>query len=346
MAHFRKLPSGLWRAEIERRGVRKSQSFATKAAAVQWATQQEAAILDGKASRWPRKTVADALDRYEVEVSAKKRTHEAEWKRMNALRRHYPDLCAKVISEVTTADLAAWRDDRLSKVTGGSVQRDINLLRHLWNVSRDEWQWHDQDPWKALKLPGNNMARDRLIRWWEIRRFLRRCNYKAGVRPVTGTELTGWAFLVALRTAMRAGEVLSLTGQSVDLDRRVVTLTQHKTMEKVGTRKVPLTPQAVRLLRVIYRPGPLLPIPARTLDAMFRKLRKQCLLDDIHFHDSRATALSHLSKRLDPMELARVSGHRDLSLLMNVYYRTTAEDIAEKMAMRQAQGAPAARAMR
>lgn len=334
MASIYKLPSGLWRAQVARRGVRMSSTFATKAAAVAWATQQEAAILDGKASRWPRKTVADALDRYEVEVSARKSSHDAEWKRMNALRRHYPDLCAKVISEVTVADLAAWRDDRLSKVSPGSVQRDINLFRNVWNVAKNEWQWHDSEPWKAMKLPGNNPPRDRLIRWQEIRRLLRRCGYRTGVRPVTGYELTAWAFLVSLRTAMRAGEVVSLTGETVDLKRRVVTLPQHKTANKVGARQVPLTPQGVRLLSVIHREGPLLPIPARTLDALFRKARASALLSGFTYHDSRGTALTHLARKVDVLTLARISGHRDLQLLLNTYYRESAEDIAGRLARR------------
>lgn len=332
MASIYKVASG-WRVQIARKGVRLSRTFATKSAAEQWALREERAIIDGDVQRWPRKTVGDALDRYEVEVSAKKRTHDAEWKRMNAVRRHYPALCAKVISQVTSADLAAWRDDRLKQVTPGSVQRDINLLRHIWNVARDEWQWHDGDPWKPLRLPGNNPPRDRLIGWREIRLLVRRCGYVTGQPPKNSMQCVAWAFLVSLRTAMRAGEVLSLSGETVDLDRRVVTLKAHKTVEKVGARQVPLTPQAIRLLRVIWHAGPLLPIAGRSLDALFRKARKSALLSGFTYHDARATALTHMAKRYDVMVLAKISGHRDLSLLLNTYYRPSVEQIAQSLAV-------------
>jgi hypothetical protein len=141
MASFSRLPSGLWRAQIERRGVRMSQSFRTKGAAQAWATQQEARILDGEVARWPRKTLGDALARYEREITTTKRAPKVDVVSFGLLRREHPALCARVLSEITTAELAAWRDERLRHVTGATVQRYINVLRHLWNVAAREWQW-------------------------------------------------------------------------------------------------------------------------------------------------------------------------------------------------------------
>lgn len=331
MASIQKSASG-WRVQIDRQGVRLSRTFQTKAAASAWAIQEEKAILDGNVSRWPRKTVGQALDRYGDEVSSGKRSGANELKRLAAFQRDFSHLSNKILSDVTPVDVAAWRDARLLKVTAGSVQRDINLLRHVWTVAVREWEWAPDNPWSKVKAPGNNPPRDRLLGWREIRRLLRRFGYRTGVKPHTGQELVAWAFLVALRTGMRAGEVLSLTGETADLERRVVTLAKHKTMEQVGRRQVPLTPQAVRVLRVIWREGPLLPISSALLDALFRKLRDQVLLPDVHFHDSRGTALTHLARRVDVMTLARISGHKDLNLLLRVYYRETAAQISERLA--------------
>jgi integrase len=84
---------------------------------------------------------------------------------------------------------------------------------------------------------------------------------------------------------------------------------------------------------VLWREGRLLPITGPMLDALFRKLRDQVLMQDAHFHDSRATALTHLSRKVDVMVLARISGHRDLSLLLSTYYRETAEQISARLAL-------------
>lgn len=332
MASIQKTASG-WRVQIQRRGVRLSRTFATKAAASAWALQQERGIIDGDVHRWPRQTVAQVLDRYEREVTSRKRSAAAETKRLLAFQRHYPALANMQFAEVTAREVSAYRDDRLSKVTPGSVQRDINLLRHVWSHAIREWRAAGENPWSRIQMPGQNPPRDRLIGWREIRRVLRRCGYSTGVTPRTGVQLVGWAFLISLRTALRAGEVLSLTGETVNLERRVVTLATHKTVEKVGRRLVPLTPQAARLLAVLWRQGQLVPINPRTLDALWRKLRDQVLLEDLHFHDARATALTHLARKVDVLTLARISGHKDLNLLLAAYYRETAEQISARLAV-------------
>lgn len=337
MAYLRKTKAG-WRAEVERRGVRDSMTFGTKSAASQWALKREAEILAGDVSRWPRKTVADALDRYEREVTVNKTGARAERLRLTAVARDFPELCAKVISEVTTADLAAWRDARLAKVTPGSVQRDINILRNVWTVAAKEWGWTPQPtPWQGLRMPGNNPPRTRLIGWREVRRIVRRCGYVTGQAPTTGLQCVAWAFMVSLRTAMRAGEVMCLTAAAVDLQRGVVTLDKHKTAAAVGRRLVPLTPAGVRLLRVLVASAPdgrLIGLSPASLDTLFRRITRQVLVEDAHFHDARATALTHMARRMDVMTLARISGHRDLSLLLQVYYRETAADIAARLAAR------------
>jgi len=145
-------------------------------------------------------------------------------------------------------------------------------------------------------------------------------------------QTVAYAFLLALRTAMRAGEIRGLTGESVDLAAGVIRLETHKTKHVTGrARLVPVTRQAVRILRVLHKPGPLLDIGAGSLDALFRKARDQAMVEGITFHDSRATALTHLSRRVDLLTLARISGHRDVSLLSAVYYRESSASIAARL---------------
>jgi integrase len=332
MAYFKPCAAGT-RVQIDKHGVRKSATFPTKAAAKAWATQEEAAILAGKSSRWPRKTVADALEKYEVEVTAHKKSARAEGFRLRAFARDFPELSAKIIGEVVAADLAGWRDARLKLVSPGAVQRDINVLRNVWSVAAKEWGWcADPSPWRSLRMPGDNPPRDKLIGWREARRILRRCDYRTGQRPTTIMQEVGWAFLLGLRTAMRAGELLGLTGESVDLTRRTARLEDHKTAQHVGRRVVPLTPHGVRLLAKIHKPGPLLTISSATLDTLFRRVRDQVLLPSINFHDSRAAALTYLSRRMDVLTLSRISGHKNLQTLLNSYYRESAESVAARLA--------------
>lgn len=337
MAYITKVKGG-WRAQVERRGIRDSHTALTKAAVQQWATQREAEIMAGAVSPWPRKTLADALQRYGREVTAAKRGARAEQLRLDAIERHFPALCSKLLAEIGPEDVAAWRDARLAKVTPGSVQRDINILRHLWSVAINEWRWAPAPgPWNGLRMPGNNPPRDRLLGWREIRRIMRRCGYVTGRPPQTGLQGVAWALLVSLRTAMRAGEVMGLTLASVDLGRGVVTLESHKTAEQVGARRVPLTPAGRRLLSVLCaaaeKPGDrLIGLSPASLDTLFRRAARSALVEGAHFHDARATGLTSMSRRMDVLTLARISGHRDLQLLLSTYYRETAADISARLA--------------
>lgn len=318
------LPSGLWRCQIAKRGVRESQTFQTKGAARSWGTRREAEILDG-VTTWPQKTYADAIARYLREVTPTKGAATFERVALKQTLREFPELCAMVISEVSTDDLMAWRDRRLEAVSGSTVIRYAALLRNVWTLAA-EWGWCPElSPWRALKMPQHNPPRERINGWREVRALLRRLNFYTGQPPKTKGEQVAYAWLIAMRTAMRASEVLGLKPD--DVRGHVVTLREHKTKHLTGrNRKVPITPQALRLLKLALP----FDLTARSLDAMFRKARDHAGLQGFTFHDSRATATTLLSRRVDPLTLARITGHRDIRMLM-VYYRESDEAIASRL---------------
>jgi integrase len=333
MASIKKTATG-WRAQVARRGVRSSRTFPTKAAAVAWATEEEASILRGLSERYPRKTVADALERYAREVSAKKRGARAEALRLASIPRDFPAFASLLIQDVTPAEIAAWRDARRAAVSDSTVVREANTLRHVWSVARDEWGWIGESPWAKAKMPREAPARGRITRAGEIRRLVRSMGYRTGARPERPQQEVALAYLVAHHTALRAAEILGLRRSTVDLERRVIRLETHKTVERQGARSVPFTRRALRLLRLLDRwaeeagRDAYFAITAASLDSLFRKARDRLLIDDLHFHDARASALTRLSKRMDVMRLARISGHADLRQLLGAYYRETAADIA------------------
>lgn len=316
---------------VNRAGVRRSKVFTTKAAATAWAASEEAAILASERGQYPRRTLSEAIAKYLKEVSPRKAGIRREELRLGALERDFPELAKKVVSEIKTPDLVHWRDTRLKTVTPGSVQRDLNIISHLFTTARDEWKWCGQSPLTGMKPPGDNPPRDRLLGWREIRRVVRWLGYRTHTRPKTKQQAAAYAFMVALRTGMRAGEVLALTDARVDLAKKVCRV-PHKTQHITGKpREVPLTKHGVRLLKPIYKTGRLLDISSTSLDALWRKACAACGVEDMHFHDSRARALTSLARRMDVMTLARISGHKDLRILMSTYYRETAEQIAARI---------------
>lgn len=336
MAYIRKLKTG-WRAEVERKGVRKSQMFTTKAEAQLWAAAEETAILKESKQEYPSKTLADAIDRYISDVSVHKRGAHAEELRFNAIKREFPALCGKLIWQVTPSDIAEWRDARRKLVSDSSVVREAAAFRNLFNVAADEWGWCGDSPWKKIKLPPKGHARTRRTQPSELKRLLRHMGYVTGKPPETPQNEVAWAYLVAHHTALRAGEIRGLSRSTVDLVKRVITLNTHKTLEREGVRFVPFTRKAARVLSVLDTAAKVagrdgyFTISDHSMDVLFRRVKDRLLIDGLHFHDSRADALTRLSKRMDVLRLSRISGHRDLRQLSDAYYRATAAEIAASL---------------
>lgn len=320
MAHIYK-EGKTWRAQIARAGVRASKTCRTKSAAEQWATAKEADILATHTGAIPKRTVTQALDRYEVEVSAKKKGHAWEVKRLAQFRRE--TWAAYLLADLSSRHLAEWRDFRLQHITSGAVRRDLTLLRHVMSTAHKEWGWLASSPFEKLTMPQDNKARTRRILPAEVKVMCRALGYVTG-HVETKQQQVALAFLIALRTAMRAGEILSLTPADVDLQARVAHLSDSKNGD---ARDVPLSRAAVRLFG--WWSGWTVTNASR--DALFRKARIAAGLEGFTFHDGRAEALTRLSSKLDPFELARMSGHKDMDLLLKRYYRKTASQIAQKL---------------
>jgi integrase len=316
-----------WRAEIMRAGHRESRTFATRAEAEDWAIQREAEIVRGEAVPRSRKTLAEALARIEPRNRTDK-TRAAVASRYTFASVPLPD--------VTPEMLANWRDARLRQVSPGTVLREMTFLRGVFERARLEWRWIAKNPLSDVKRPPEPPARKRLISDAERDAMLVALDYTGAVTTVHHEVAV--ALLLALETGMRAGEILGLTRNDVDLEARTASLPRTKNGD---SRQVPLSTTAVALIRkmlgrrltfvrVLRNDGRIFHIDGPTLDTLFRRAREQAGLEGFTFHDSRATAVTRLSKKLDIHELARMIGHRDLNSL-NAYYRTPASEIARRL---------------
>ena len=331
MAYFRKI-GDRWRAEIERNGRRISKRFPTRREAYLWAAQQESAITSGSPTY--THTVQDGIDRYIKDVTSAKATAKQERLRLYAFLRDFPALAGMRLADVRTSDLVDWRDRRLKKVSAASVLRELTPLRHMFKLAGREWGWMPKDsPMDAMGKPAAPPPRTRRVTPSEIRRIVRPMGYVTRQAPASITEEVAWAFLVALHTAMRSGEVLSMGRSTVDLARRVVTLGRHKTARRVGVRQVPITRAAARLLAVLDKSASLagrdayFTVSDASRDALFRRYVDGAGIVGLHFHDARAEALTRLAKRVDVLTLARITGHKDVRMLM-IYSQTDMADVA------------------
>ncbi len=327
VATFRKRGSR-WRAEVYLAGVRESATRATKAEAAAWAREREADILAHRQGRIVARSVRQALSRYAIEVSPAHRGARWEQIRLAKLARSLPFI-DRPLAEIRTADIASWRD---TAIAGGlapsTVRRELVLLRGVLEACRREWGWLHINPCAGIRWPSAGQPRDRRITDDELDRLLLALGYDRGTAPTRPAHRVAIALLLALETAMRAGELCGLTWADVDEAGRAATLAATKS----GTRRrVPLSRAALDLLALLPRDGQaVVGLKPAALDVAFRRARDRAGILDLHWHDARHEAITRLAQRLPLLDLARMIGHRDLRSLQ-VYYNPTPAEIAARL---------------
>ncbi|MFA6904563.1 MAG: site-specific integrase, partial [Gallionellaceae bacterium] len=200
-----------------------------------------------------------------------------------------------------------------------------NLLSSACNKALDEWHWLRINPMSRVKRPAEVAPRDRLISDEEIKRLL----FVLGDDMATIPGRVGVAMQFALETGMRLGEITSLRWEDVKADQQYCKVLKGKT--GAAKRDVPLSAKAISLLQTIGTDaGAVFALSATQVGSAFQKAKKLAGVEGVHFHDTRANAITMLAKKVGILDLARIIGHKDLAMLQ-VYYRESAQDIAKKL---------------
>ncbi len=326
MASFRQR-GGKWQARVLRDGYPdQAKTFESRADAERWARAVESSIDKGQfvdINEAQRTTLGDVIARYVTEVTPSMKSAEADTIRLNALKRR--PIAAWSMANLSAARIAAFRDERLKQVSAGTVIRELAYLSAIINHARREWGINVPNPVQMVRKPSSPPARARVLSDEEISKLLH------ALEP-TGrrSHWTKPAVQLALATAMRRGELLSLRWEHVDLLARTAFLPDTKNGD---SRTVPLSSSAVKILMELPRHigGFVIPVTAFTLDAAFKRGLARAGLDDLRFHDLRRTAITRMAVKLpNVIELAAVSGHKSLMVLKR-YYRPTAMELAQKL---------------
>jgi integrase len=315
-----------YQARIRRKGFPPvSKTFSRRADAERYAREVEVEMERGafvSLAEAQATTLAEALDRYEREVSSRKRGYKQERYKLN-LWRESP-LAKRSLASLRSSDFAAWRDRRLAAgASPATVRLDLALISHLFTIAEKEWGIPVKNPVRSIRLPPVSNARDRRLDPDEEARLL----------DVLRQSPNKWALpivQIALETAMRQGEILSLTWKDIDLGRRTAQLRRTKNGEP---RTVPLSSRAVEILSGLPKSidGRVFPVSSNAVKLLFARACMRAGIEDLHFHDLRHEATSRLAEKLpNVIELTAVTGHKDLRMLKR-YYHPRAEDLARKL---------------
>ena len=225
----------------------------------------------------------------------------------------------------TEEDFSNYRNERLLDVQGSTVLRELAVMSSICTTAVKEWRWLKENPLKAVKKPKQGKPRDRRVSDEEVEILKKACSYDENF-PKTKLSRTVHAFMFAIETGMRASEIVGLTWDNIDFEKRTAFLPMTKNGEP---RKVPLSARAIELLKQ-------LPVESERafnlteVTTIFCKVKNKTDLKDLHFHDSRHEAITRMAKKVDVLSLARIVGHKRINQLMT-YYNESAEDLALKL---------------
>ena len=325
MATVTKLPSGKFCVRIRRHGHKPiTKTFILKTDALKWSRTIESELDRGifiDRSEAESTTLAQAFTRYQVEVTSKKKGASRETARINCWIRS--PLALRSIASLKPSDFAAYRDKRLTEVASNTVRLELALVSHLFTIAQQEWGLSVVNPITSIRKPSGSNARTRRLEGDEESRLLAACTQSKNPHLFSLVSL-------ALETAMRLGELLSLTWDEVDLIRSVM----RKTTTKNGDgRTIPLTKKALAVLpprgigRVFYN----FPPHSDSIKNSWNAAKSAAGISGLRFHDLRHEAVSRLfEKGMHPLEVAAVSGHKTLTMLQR-YTHLRPEDLLRKM---------------
>lgn len=296
------------------------------------------------AERAENDTLKKFIDgRYGVWLSANRKTGSDTLK---AFPVYWPDFMGRPLDGIRRDDIERWIQDQLQ---GGAkpatINRKLNDLGKLFSMAL-RWGLIEANPMTRIDKPeevGDHRvrflsskegarlraaldirdeiareARERANAWREERGqdLLPELDYADYLTPIV---------LLALNTGCRRGELFALDWQSVNLRRKVMTVSAHTAKSK-KTRHVPLNAEARAVLKrwreQVGRSGLVFKNPATgerltTIKKSWSGVVKKAALEDFRFHDLRHSFASGLVMAgVDLNTVRELLGHADLGMTL------------------------------
>ena len=292
-----------------------AKSFVSKTDAKLWALSTESKIRrdDLGISKIIYPKFKDLAHRYIKEVSPYKKSFIKERYIILALLNE--SWSKDSINKITPAVISKYRDKYLTKVSGSSVNRTLDVLSTIFTTCKKEWGYPIENPILSIRRPKKAEPRDRRFNEGELNKLIKGNKTSPLLRDI---------IQIALETAMRQGEILRVQREHIRDNTLFIPIAKTK------SRTIPLTLKAISLLNNTELP---FNITGDALSKQFKKLCSYYGIEDAHFHDLRKQSLTNfmLDKKLSVAETMMIAGHSDPRMLLRTYNNLKVEDVAKKL---------------
>jgi len=272
-------------------------------------TLRKSEILRGVYKRPVKIPFGEFGERYMEHAKANKRS----WLRDEQMLKHLKKFFGteRQLAEIAAADIEGYKLHRKAAVSGSTVNRELALLKRMFNLAID-WD---------LFLGANPVRKVKFFREFNI-----------GLRVVSQTEeeklLRNAAPYIqdiirfALNTGLRTGEIFSLLWSQVDLEKNILNIFAPKTQKN---RTVPINSDARKVLEywalgkrnesVFYNPETGQPFV--DLKAGFALACRKAGIEGVTWHTLRHTFASRvLDRGADIVTVQQLLGHSTVTVTM------------------------------
>ncbi|MDY0747533.1 tyrosine-type recombinase/integrase [Paucibacter sp. R3-3] len=276
-------------------------------------------------------------------------------------------LCEDPIADLMTAattthNINQWIARSLTRIrkkggkpaTSSTVNRELIVLSSAFTYAVKALRWIAVNPCHGANAVPTSRPRARpLLTPEEIKAVITTSGYERRPELDTHRARTGAAFLLALETGMRAGEILRLRPKDYF---RSASYLHVAALERGGrkgskggkivdaSREVPLTGRAMELLdqliatmpknqkfeakHALSMPPYIMGITDSQRNVAWREISELSGVEDLHFHDAKHEAATRLSRYIDVIALSHAIGTKSIKLLRDTYYNNDPTRIA------------------
>jgi integrase len=272
-------------------------------------TLRKSEILRGIYKQPIKITFREFGERYMEYAKANKRS----WLRDQQMLEHLYSFFGKErpLTEVTPVDIEGYKVCRKTKVSGSTVNRELALLKRMFNLAIT-WD---------LFLSANPVRKVKFFREFNTGLRVLSTEEEKNLLPNASPYVQD-LICFALNTGLRIGEIFSLRWSSVDLKNRILNVFAPKT-EKI--REVPINEETRQVLEawwlgkknefVFY--NPVTGKPFVDLKGGFALACRKAGISRVTWHTLRHTFASRLVNRgVDIVTVKELLGHSSISVTM------------------------------
>lgn len=248
------------------------------------------------------------------------RANKRSWLRDEQILAHLGEFFGdSLLRNIGPLHVEQYKQARIAKVAPATVNREVALLKHMFNLAERWGLFQGQNPVRMVKFFHEENDVLRTLSREEEERLLAHCS------PYLQDLV-----VFAINTGLRAGDILSLTWEEVDLEGSAIIPKIRKNRKQL---EIPLNDEAQRVVRawhgmrkcryVFYNPE-----TGDQFKDLWLGLKKACRkagLERVNWHTFRHTFATRLNKNgTDIVTVKELLGHSDVKVTMRYAHTSRA----------------------